>query len=179
MLDFSESAKQVRIASASNGPSLEIANQIASTYYGMPCDYEDEHLVTYRRQLVLFLRRLQAGQDSQVRLIELSMRNSPLEGSPNVIISAAGPIGRAIRHFEHAVGNLLTDIQHVTGVTVIFRGKRVRLLFEPIEQTNDEFIVRYRDQRLSPSGSLDFEEHLKVTYAIAAQSNERQILGAA
>jgi hypothetical protein len=107
------------------------------------------------------------------------MRNSPLEGSPNVIISAAGPIGRAIRHFEHAVGNLLTDIQHVTGVTVIFRGKRVRLLFEPIEQTNDEFIVRYRDQRLSPSGSLDFEEHLKVTYAIAAQSNERQILGAA
>ena len=179
MLDFSESAKQLRIASAGSGVGLEIARCLASTYYGVPCDYESEQLLTYRQQLVLFLRRLQANQDAQVRLIELSVCGSPLEGAPDITISSKKSIGRAIEHFERAVGKVFDDLQHVTGVSVLFCGKRVRLLFEPIEETSDAFILRYRDQHLSPVESREFEGYLEGTYAIAAQSNERQILDAA
>ena len=181
ILEFAESAKQVRIASASNGPPLEIANRIATAYYGKPCEYEIENLVTYRQQLCLFLRRLQAGQDPELRLIELERLNSPLVGSPYVIIGHAQSIGAAIGHFEYAIGPLLADadVEQVAGITTVFRGKQVTFSFERAEPATNHFVVRCSDQRLTPSERHELEEHLKVTYAIVTQSTEMRIRGAA
>jgi hypothetical protein len=179
MLEFCDSAKQVRIASSSNGASLEIANQIASGYYGAPCEYENEHLVTYRQQLYLFLRRLQAEEDSELRLVELNVSNSPFDGAPEVRIRDPRSVGPAIGHIEHTVGPMLADVDQVTSIKALFRGKRVTLHFRRIEQADDEFAVRFSDQRLSPSERRDFEEHLKVTYAIAALPTEKRIRSAA
>lgn len=179
MLEFIDSAKRVRIASASNSPPVEIANRIATAYYGEPSEYENEHLVTYGQQLILFLRQLQAGQDIELQLVELVLTNSPLDGSPKVTLSHPQSIGAAISHFEQAIGPVLADSEQVAGITARFHDEPVTFSFERIEKSEDQFVVSCSDQRLTPSERRELEEHLKVTYAIATESAERRFRGAA
>ena len=179
MLEFSDSAKYVRIASISNRIPVEIANRIATAYYGTPCEYENEKLVTYRQQLCLFLRRLQADKDPELQLVELDRSNFPVAGAPTVRLSDPQSIGPAVGQLEQTIGPFLMDVEQLARIKALFHGKRVTLYFERIEQAEDEFVVRCSDHRLNPSERRELEEHLKVTYAIAALSTEKRIRGAA
>ncbi len=61
ILDFESGAKRVNIASKSIAESLEIANQLASGYFGKEVAYENESEVTYAKQLERLLARLKEG----------------------------------------------------------------------------------------------------------------------
>lgn len=163
ILDFEESAKRVNISSDSVSIPLEIANRIASGYFGKTCEYANEREVTFAKQVEYFLSRIRDAKDGDLLLVEVVAANSPLEGAPKLKISDPGScsIGSAIGHFEKVVGKLLTEIVHIESVKVLFHAKRVSLIFD--KEGDQEFVVRYSDHRLNARERREFEKLMKET----------------
>jgi len=175
ILDFEEGAKRVRISSISVSVPLEIANRIASEYYGAPCEYENEAETTYGKQIAVSLRKLASAKKEEVRMVELVVRNSPLDGSPKLKITDpdSNCIGDGIAHFEKAVGKLLDSVEEIESVKVSFRKKRVSLIFEALDG-KEKYVVRYSDHRLNANERKLFESYMKDTHEIPVLSTEKR-----
>ncbi len=175
ILDFESGAKRVNIASKSIAESLEIANQLASGYYGKEVTYENESEVTYAKQLERLLARLKDAEDGKMEFVELVFANSPLDGSPKLKISDQKAIGPAIVHFESVVGGLLEHLDNIESIKVCFAKKRVSVIFEREEDhEEDEFVVRYSDHRLNVFQRQEFENHMRQEYGIPILSTEKR-----
>lgn len=176
ILDFADGAKQVNISSTSVSVPLEIANRVASGCFGQPCEYENESQVTYAKQMERFLEQLRNATSGELLLVELVVSNSPLDGSPKLKITDpdSNPIGEAIGHFEKAVGRILSDIENIESVKVYYRKKRVSLIFEKVEDSEDEYVVRYSDHRLNALERRSFEDHLRDVHGIPVLSTEKR-----
>jgi hypothetical protein len=176
ILDFTNGAKRVSISSVSVSVPLEIANRLASGYFGKSCEYENESQITYAKQLERFLGLLKDKKAEDLSLVELVVSNSPLEGSPKIKITDpdSNPIGNAIGHFEKAIGGILSDIENIDSIKVYYRKKRVSLIFEKNEDMDDEYVVRYSDHRLNALERRLFEDHLRSTYGIPVLSTEKR-----
>jgi len=176
ILDFTEDAKRVNISSISVSVPLEIANRLASGYFHATCEYENECQITHAKQLEHFLKTLQAKDDGDLVLVEIVVTNSPLDGAPKFKISDADskPIGRAIAHFERAVGKLLVHVDHIDSVKVRYRKKRISLIFEPQDGSDGEYVVRYSDHRLNAGERRRFEELIRSSHGIEILSTEKR-----
>ncbi len=176
ILDFAENAKRVNISSVSVSVPLEIANRLASAYFGKPCEYENENQITYSKQLERFLEILKDGRASELTLVEIVVANSPLEGSPKIKITdpESNPIGTAIGHFEKAVGRILANLDHIESIKVHYRKKRISLIFEKVDEAEGEYIVRYSDHRLNALERRSFESHFMETYGFPVLSTEKR-----
>jgi len=176
ILDFTEDAKRVNISSVSVSVPLEIANRLASGYFHATCEYENERQITYAKQLEHFLKTLQDKDDGDLVLVEIVVTNSPLDGAPKLKISDADskPIGRAIAHFERAVGKLLAHVDHIDSVKVRYRKKRISLIFEPQDGSAGEYVVRYSDHRLNAGERRRFEELIRSAHGIEILSTEKR-----
>lgn len=175
IFDFRDEGTYVNIAAISSGLPLELANRIASAYYGKTREYENASKITYRKQLEHFLNEIRNVQQGDLILVELSEANSPLESSPKIKISHSDSrsIGAAVNHFEKRIGRLLL-VDEIANVKVLFCHKRVSLIFEPIQGELDEFVVRYSDQRLNALQRIDFEKLMREVHGIAVLSTEKQ-----
>jgi len=176
ILDFEDGGKRVNISSVSVNVPLEIANRIASGYFGKDCEYDNESEETYPKQLQRFLGNVKDGKDKDLTLVEFVVSTSPLDGAPKFKLSHqdSNPIGAAIDHFEKAVGKVLADIDQIESVKVLYRKKRVSLIFEPVDDTDDEYVVRYSDHRLNARQRREFESHMKENHGIAVLSTEKR-----
>ena len=176
ILDFTEDAKHVNISSVSVSVPLEIANRLASGYFHATCEYENECQITYTKQLERFLKTLQTKDDGDLVLVEIVVTNSPLDGAPKLKISDADskPIGRALAHFERAIGKLLAHVDHIDSVKVRYRKKRISLIFEPLDGSNGEYVVRYSDHRLNAGERRRFEELIRSSHGIEILSTEKR-----
>ena len=175
ILDFESGAKRVNIASKSIAESLEIANQLASGYFGKEVTYENESELIYAKQLEGLLARLKDGEDSKMEFVELVFANSPLDGSPKIKISDQKAIGLAIAHFESVVGSLLEHLRNIESIKVCFAKKRVSVIFEREEDhEEDAFVVRYSDHRLNVFQRQEFENHMRQEYGIPILSTEKR-----
>lgn len=176
ILDYRDEGTRVNIASASVSLPLEIANRLASAYYGRDREYENESEVTYRKQLERFLSEVRTARQGDLILVETQVANSPLTGSPRLKISQpdSRSIGDAISHFDKAIGKLLSRVEHIESVKVLFCQKRVSLIFEPIQGSLEEFVVRYSDQRLNALQRIEFEKHMRDAHGITVLSTEKQ-----
>jgi len=176
VLDFFDGAKRVNISSLSVNDSLEIANRIASDYYGKDCEYQNESQITYAKQLDHFLRSLKNGNDSELTWVEMVVGNTPLDGSCGMKLTHdhSLSIGRGVVHFESAVGAILRPLDGIENIKVRYSKKRVSLQFEKVDGADDEFVVRYSDHRLSPIERRRFEDYMRTTYAIPILSTEKR-----
>jgi len=174
ILDFEDGAKRVKISSMSVSVPLEIANRLATGYYGRECEYENESDVTYSKQLERLLRTLKDGKDSVLTLVEIMVANSPLEGSPKIKITDQSSICNAVGHFEKAVGSILDEIEHIESIKVCFHKKRVPLILEKIDEDGDIYIVRYGDNALNHPERHLFEKHMRDTHGITVLSTEKR-----
>ncbi|OFW35586.1 MAG: hypothetical protein A3J28_18160 [Acidobacteria bacterium RIFCSPLOWO2_12_FULL_60_22] len=176
ILDFADNAKTVNISSVSVSIPLEIANRVASSYFGRSCEYENESTITYSKQILRFLKTLVDTETDDLKLVEIVVVNSPLETAPKlkVIHSDSHSIGEALRHFEKAVGTILEDVDHLESVKVDYRHKRITLIFEKQEGKEDEYVIRYSDHRLNAFERKQFEEFLGETYEITVLSTEKR-----
>lgn len=181
VLEFFDSAKRVSIASKSVAGPLKIANRIASAYFGGECSYDNENLLTYREQLKRLMEELQKDRSPQLRLVEFVRANSPLDSAPELRMAGVDELslGPAIEHFNGTIGKLLEDVEQVESVKVVFCRKRVTLRFERTDRVDEAFVVRYSDQRLSPTERRQFEEYLSEQHGITALSVEKRFCNAA
>ena len=176
ILDFQDNAKRVNISSVSVSVPLEIANRLASRYFGQTCEYENESRTTYTRQLKRFLGTLKDDQAEGLCFVELVVANSPLDGAPKIKITDpdSNAIGGAIGHFETAVGGLLSGIESIESIKVHYRKKRVSLIFNKEEEAKDEYVVRYSDHRLNAAERRSFEDHMGGVHGISVLSTEKR-----
>jgi hypothetical protein len=176
ILDFDDGAKHVNISSVSVDVPLEIANRLASGYFGKQVEYDNESRVTYTKQVHRFLGQVKDVKAGVLVLVEVVAGNSPLDGAPKIKISdpGSGSVGTAVGHFEKAIGGFLADIEHLESIKVLFHKKRVSLLFEKVEDTDGEYVVRYSDHRLNAGERREFEKHMEDTHGIAVLSTEKR-----
>ena len=176
ILDFEDGARRVDISSVSVSVPLRIADRLASSYFGRTCEYENESQITYAKQIERLLGLLQRAESEELALVEIVVANSPLDGSPKIKITDpdSNPIGDAITHFEKAVGSVLSDVGHIESIKVHYRRKRISLIFEGQEGTQDEYVVRYSDHRLNAPERRLFEQHMRDTHGIPVLSTEKR-----
>ena len=124
----------------------------------------------------LFLDQVKDVTDGELVLVEVVAANSPLDGAPKIKItdSDSGSIGKAIGHFEDAIGKFLTEIEHIESVKVLYRKKRVSLIFEKVTDRDNEYVVRYTDHRLNGLERRKFEKHMKDVHGLTVLSTEKR-----
>jgi len=177
VLDFGKNGKRVDISSLSMSVPLEIANRLASAYFGGKREYENEIQVTYEQQILKFLDTLKTDGCDFLRLVEVIVKNSPLDGAPSLRLNSddGESIAESVRHFEKAVGSILSDVDLIKTVKVLYCGKRVKLTFEPIENVEEGYVVRYADKSLNARQRKAFETKLREEpYGLRTLSTEKR-----
>jgi len=173
ILDFEHGAKRVNISSVSPEVPLEIANRIATAYFGKTCEYANEHITTYPKQVERFLNQIRDVAEGELVLVEVALDGSPLEGSPKLLLSDTSSIGPALAQLESMTGPFLDDIDQLNSIKVLYRKKRVSLIFEA-EEGGEGYVVRYSDHRLNGLQRPKFEALMEVQHGIAVLSTEKR-----
>jgi hypothetical protein len=181
VLEFFDGAKRVNICSTSVSESLEIANRIASAYYGAECEYENECEITYANQIVRLLGELRDQNIDEIVWVELTTNSSPLVGEIPMMLADRhfSSIGPSVIDFETKVGPLIDVVDRFESIKVIYRKKRVKLIFEKREEGDDEYVVRYTDHTLNPLQRKAFEDYMRATHEIPVLSTEKRFKGKA
>ncbi|MBI5725839.1 MAG: hypothetical protein HZA50_17900 [Planctomycetes bacterium] len=177
ILNFRDNGKGVDISSLSMSVPLEIANRLASAYFGQKCEYENEVQVTYKAQIVKILNLLRTDECDFLRFVEVVVGNSPLDGAPVVRISneESESIAESIRHFEKTVGKVMDDIDLIKSIKVLYCGKRVKIMFERVENVEEGYVVRYHDAVLNAKQRRMFETKLREEpYGLRILSTEKR-----
>lgn len=177
VLDFHDNGKGVDISSLSMTVPLEIVNHLASTYFGGKREYENEIQITYRQQIVQFLHTLRDDGCDFLTLVEVAVKNSPLDGAPTIRLRSddGESIGESVRHFERVINKIMDDISQIQSITVMYLDKRVKMSFEPIETVDEGFIVRYVDKTLNDNERRVFVAKLQEEpYGLRILSTEKR-----
>ena len=188
ILGFRDGAERVNISSESTRPSLELANAIATGYFGNDCDYTNERLAAHERQLQRLLEQLKADNAEGLTLVEVRVWNAPLDGAPKLDLSAEeadSSIAPAVRQVESVFGPILEDLSNISSIKVRYRGKRVRLIFDdggddddpPVEADAEapgtSFVLRYTDHVLAVAERRQFERLMEEVHGIPVVSTEK------
>ena len=179
VLDFHDNARMVGISSVSNDVPLELANRIASVYFQMECEYENQRLATYPAQIFRLLNGLKTGNCANLGMILFQIRQSPFRGSPPVEFGPTDTesVVSAIGDLENNYGDLFGDIANVGKIKVEYQGKKVEIRFEQEESEDADpstFVVRYFDHRLDLQQRYRFEEFMRTEHGIEILSTEKR-----
>ncbi|MCC7409989.1 MAG: hypothetical protein IT442_18125 [Phycisphaeraceae bacterium] len=177
ILDFRDNGRRVDISSHSMSIPLEIANRIISAYYETNLEYENELEVTPKALIDKFLDLLKREAIDLLKLAEVHVKNSPLDGAPVIKLSSEGDesVSDGVRHFEKAVGGLLGDLDCIKAIKVLYGGKRVKIVFEPVTDVPEGYCVRYTDKPLNARERTAFEKKVRdEPYGIRILSTEKR-----
>jgi len=175
VLDFSPDGDQVNIASNSVEDPRELANRIASTYFGCDCRFVNEERMTDAKTIEEFIGAARAMHDG-IALVEVCVANSPLLGSSKLRISneQAKALSESLDHFDSAVGVMMENLADMEWIKVLYRRKRVGLQFEQEESGDEQYVVRYTDQRLNAFERRRFEQEMRENHGISVLSTEKR-----
>lgn len=175
ILDFADNARRVNISSDSNEVPLQIANALASAYFGKDVEYDNECQITYEKQIHNLLDALKAGTCEGLKLVDLGPQCSAVHGV-DLRLTHDNPdvMQRAIAALERNYGSLTAHIDRIVQLKVVYLGKRIDVKFEKIDGGSDEYIVRYMDHRLNASVRKRFEDFMRDTHGIPILSTEKR-----
>jgi hypothetical protein len=179
VLDFRDEAARLNVASHNHTASYEIANRIATAFYGQPCKYESISEESFAAQISRFLERLRKGEVRDLRLVEFRVQGSPLYGAPDLNLSNKEnlSLGRALEELEQALRWTIDDLDRIPGFKVLFSDKRVSMEIEPLENASAEerkYALRYRDQSLSLGERQAFEDLIERDHGIKVVSTTKR-----
>ncbi len=175
VLDFGPDGDHVNIASTTVDEPREIADRIASVYFGCDCRFVNEEVNTAAETIHDFIASARAD-DNCVGLVESCVSNSPLRGASKIRLSNASrqSFAESLDHLEQTVGPFLESLPDIDSVKVLYGRKRVGLQFDPEEHSDEHFVVRYTDQRLNGFERRRFEQLMRREHDIAILSTEKR-----
>ncbi len=175
VLDFSPDGDQVNIASHSIDEPREIAELIAGRFFGCPCNFVNEEKKTDVKIVKKFIAAARAS-DNGIGLVEACVANSPLNGASKVRISndTTKSLRESLDQIDKIAGELMGNLANVEWIKVLYRDKRVGLLFHPDELDDAKCEVRYTDQRLNAFERRKFEQEMRTGHGIHILSTEKR-----
>lgn len=176
ILDFADNAERVGISSDSNEVPVQIANALASAYYGKDVEYDNECEVTYEQQIHALFDQLKAGTCDGLAMLDLEVQSSPLHGADLRLGHDDDPdvVKRAVAALEQDHSSLTARIDRIAKLKVVYEGKRIDVRFEKLDTGDDEYIVRYMDHRLNATLRKRFEDFMRDTHGIPILSTEKR-----
>jgi hypothetical protein len=152
-----------------------IATNIASHLLEAKVEYIDDTSRTAQPAVARLLNALLGEEDDRLRLVEIYLRQSPLEGSPILIVRCdkRASLAPAVASLDEKQVSLLDELEDVEYVGLAFDrlvGERRRpyifkLRFEPIA---GRYFVRYSCGRLPGYLRSQFERYLGENYDVKA-----------
>lgn len=174
VLDMGTDGRRIGIAAKSGGVAVQIANGLATAYFGKECKYQNETNTIDRSAMEAFCRHLMTAIEGTLVLVEFKASCPGLAGTPQVVVShsCSRSIGDAIRQLEASHGRF--DLSDIESLKVQFGKKRVTLVVGPAGDGDDAFSLRYSEFRLNALERVDFENHLRDVHGITVLSTEMQ-----
>lgn len=175
ILIFDADMCRVQMCSESPDVPLILANRIGEKFFGEAVDYENEVVETGADVVAGFLQSLLDDPD-KLPLVEIVAKNCGLENSPHIRLSDEDNISLAtpVKQFAVSYGNPLAVITDIESIKVCAFKKRVKLIFEKIDNEGSAFQVRYADQPLNTKERREFEARMKKDYGITVLSTEKR-----
>ena len=114
VLEFRKEGRLLNVASHGKNASFEIADRIASAFYGQPCEYIDIEEVVYSAQLEAFLEQLAKGEAQELIMVAFGFREPPLPGLDVLegFNSGSVSVGPAILELQRLLHVPLLDGDH-------------------------------------------------------------------
>jgi hypothetical protein len=177
VLEFRKEGRLLNVASHGKKASFAIADRIASSFYGQPCEYMNIEEAVYSAQLKAFLEQLATNKAQDLLMVSFGFREPPLpalevlEGSNSASVSA----GPAILALQRLLKVSLLNGDHLDHLKIVYRDKRVPLRIDRLEDTNrgQRYVVRYRDQSLNLAEREEFEKLIESNHGFRIVSTEK------
>lgn len=176
ILDFQENGKSVNISSDSMDIPLEIANAMASAYFGKDVEYRNREESTHAAQIENLIDSLRTDSCEDLTLVEMAVHNSPLEGACMLTFNDEGntSLSKALADFEARTGRLYAEINDIHRMKVLYKKKRISMSFEAVGDAADVYFVRYGDASLNAAERRLFEEKMREKHGIKILSTEKR-----
>jgi len=177
ILFFKDGGCALKVSSMTSEVPRQVADRIASAYYGATVHYVDDHQAATEAVIENFLAAITDPDDDRMPILEVVANNSPLRGGHKVTITNENDrnIIDGIDHFEEVVGDLLGDLDNLARIKVAFgknkRKNRISLFFP---KKNGVRVVQYDDGRLDNNRCAEFERFMQDEFGITVRSTENK-----
>ena len=163
VLDFRDEAARLNIASHGHAASYEIANRLASAFYGRECEYENLTEETFAAQVLRFLHSATEQSGARPSPGRDHGQQSALHGALDIAINSSdnSAIGIGLSELERGLSWTIDDLDRIPSFKVLFNDKRVAMEIEPLEDGSAgerSYALRYRDQSLGLGERQVFED---------------------
>lgn len=163
ILDFLLNGTQVDLGARNIDQAIEIANSIASCYFGCKCIFVDVQDKNFAEQVYKFIETCINESDSNIRVFELKFQSNRFNYSDtNITLTVApyDPIAPELHVLKSFVGDIVPFIE---SIKVIFQGKKIGLFFK----RSDEYIaIYYSEHPLNKREREDFKAYIKQFYGL-------------
>lgn len=173
VLKFSQRL-QVLEEHSTRGVGLAIGEAIASRLLDHPVHYVSDDTLTPESAVRTFLEQVQdAGNDAALWLIELHLRQAPLDGSPSLTLRSPydRPLGGALQALADHQIHLLDDLHNIRSITLAFcppaNGPSPHQFKVAFAHTAEGVVLHYSGAQSSLALRKEFEQHLEDAYAVA------------
>ena len=179
VLEFRGGGRFLNVASHGKKASFEIADRIASAFYGQPCEYINVEEVVYSAQLKAFLEQLAKGEAQELIMVAFGFREPLLPGL--AVLEGSNPgsdsVGPAILELQRLLNVPLLDGDHLQHLKIVYREKRVPLRVDRLEGPGHDkgrrYVLRYRDQGLNLVERAKFEKLIEHNHGFKIVSTEK------
>ena len=150
-----------------------IAGTMASHFLEASVAYVNDSTHTTDEAFIELLDVLQKGSDDRLHLVELYLHQSPIEGSPALILRCEKEqsLVRALEFLESRYLQLLDELDNVRHIGVSFSldqdKKAMRYIFKlRFDRVGRSYFVRYSGSRISRRLGGQFELYLREAYRV-------------
>ena len=172
VLHFLDDVRRVRVSAQTADLPRQLADAIATAWFGQTCTFVEDLAPTEPACLRRLVAALVSRRVRDLRLVELAVRNAPLQGAPDLIVRTrdeGADIADAVAHFERTMGPLFERLHDILLLRVVFEDRRVDLDLEAI---NGRSAVRFSDGRLDRHAAARFRACVEREFGIQVSTME-------
>ncbi len=172
ILHFHDDGRAVRITSQTSTIPRQVADRIASGFFGAECHYVDDDRAVDENLVRDFIDALlDPLHPSGMQILEVVVENSPLPGGHKLMITNSGQtdVIDGIDGFEEMVGELFDNLDNLFRIKVGYADHRLSVFFP---KRNGIRVVEYGDSRMDDNRCREFEHFMVDKFGLEVRSTE-------
>ena len=170
VLDFQEGGRSVRISSKSKPAPVDIANAIATKFFGRECRYAPDLATSAPPSVRAFMAQVLDPDDDTLPLVDIDVHRVPgLAGEPELELryASSGRMEEAVQALEPHLGDLSMQPERIRRFHIRYDGAAIGLY---VYRKDGEHVVQFADGRTNNHRAEKFQREMAETYGIAVRS---------